>query len=34
MRIDFEEEKRLITKILLSLGVPEDRARITAEVLA
>jgi len=34
MRISFEEEKELITKILLSLGVPEDRARITAEVLA
>ena len=34
MRITFEEEKELISKILLSLGVPPDRARVTAEVLA
>jgi L-2-hydroxycarboxylate dehydrogenase (NAD+) len=34
MRIGFDEEKRLISNILLSLGVPEERAKVTAEVLA
>jgi L-2-hydroxycarboxylate dehydrogenase (NAD+) len=34
MRISFDEEKELISKILLSLGVPEDRGKVTAEVLA
>lgn len=34
MRISFEEEKELISAILLKLGTPEEPAKITAEVLA